>query len=227
MFFRKSVIAGAAALSLAWSAASASTIAYEVQAGTAGNQDYSGVLGMLFDVNSPISVLSLGVFDDLGPGITAGTTLVVELWSRSGTVGQSILADFEFTNVSAGTLIGGSRFKDLDSPLTLAAGEYAIVSYGYNGNDMNGNKGSNPSGTWSTNDGGGLLEFIGSSNSGGQFGGVPGSTIGNTQDGGPEDRYAAGTFAFTAVPLPAALPMFAAGLGILGYLGRRKKAAAS
>lgn len=120
-------------------------------------------------------------------------------------------------------MIGSSRFKDLSTALLLGPGQYTIVGYGYNSNDQNGNKGF--SGSWFTNDGGGLLSFVG----GGRFqNGGQGTSIGSVGDGGPEDRYAAGTFEFeaiTPVPLPAAFPLFAGALGLLGFMGRRRKKA--
>jgi hypothetical protein len=203
---------------LAGSAATAATVAYEVVANTAGNQSYTGRLGMDFTVNSDINVLSLGAFDDNGDGISG--TLITEIWSRSGNSAVAQLATLAFSNADQGTLVGGSRFKDLSTTLLLTAGDYTVVSYGYNGSDQNGNNGGNPAFPWSTNDGGGALSFTG----GGRFGG---GSIGTTVDGGTADRYAAGTFSFEnvpTVPLPAGLPLLLAGLGGLGIASRRNKA---
>lgn len=213
-------ILGAMALCLTAGGAGAATVAYDVPV-TAGNQAYPGVMGMFFDVNSAVNVLSLGVFDDLANGISAGTTLTVELWSRAGTSGTAILASDSFTSASQGTLLNGSRFKALMAPLLLAAGQYAIVSYGYNGSDPNGNGYGGPV-SWTTNTGGGLLSFVGS----GAFAGTPGASIGDITDSGPYNRYAAGTFAFAAVPLPSAALMLVSGVGGLAALRRRKARAA-
>ncbi|NMD21572.1 MAG: hypothetical protein GYA76_15190 [Verrucomicrobia bacterium] len=43
-------------------------------AGTEGNQDFSGALGMDFDVDNPILVTRLGVFDDLSDGMSLSTS---------------------------------------------------------------------------------------------------------------------------------------------------------
>ncbi len=79
MKFRTIIATTAIAVCLAGAtSAQAATIAYEVQSGTAGNQSFPGVLGMDFEVNSAINVLSLGAFDDTRNGvngISAGTTL--------------------------------------------------------------------------------------------------------------------------------------------------------
>ena len=43
-----------------------------------GNQDYVGSLGMDFDVNKPIQITDIGVFEPNQDGITSGTILTVE-----------------------------------------------------------------------------------------------------------------------------------------------------
>lgn len=216
---RKLGFAALALCTIAAMPAKAATIAYVVPTDTVGSQAYTGVLGMDFVVNSAIDVISLGAFDDYNSGRYGirGTTLVTELWSRNGNSSGTKLATQTFSQGSEGALIGSSRFKDLSDILKLAVGEYSIVSYGYDGNNKNGNIPI----SWSTNDGGGVLSFIG----GGRYGGPLGSTIGNTLDGGPENRYAAGTFAYnvSVVPLPAALPLYGAGLAVMGFVGWRRK----
>ncbi|WP_420863730.1 VPLPA-CTERM sorting domain-containing protein [Algirhabdus cladophorae] len=216
---RSFAIAAATALCLSTPAAAA-TVAYQVDANTTGNQSYTGVLGMDFVVNQSIDVLSLGAFDADGDGLNRSTTLVTELWSRDGNQSGQILASTSFTSADAGTLVGGSLFKTI-AALTLGAGQYSIVSYGYNSVDQNGNKGVS-AGTWTTNDAGGALSFVGGS----RFGGTLGGTIGDTLDSGPDDRYAAGTFSYeiSAVPVPAALPLMLIGLGAFGLAKRRKTA---
>jgi len=216
---RSFAIAAATAVCLS-SPAAAATVAYQVDANTSGNQAYTSVLGMDFVVNQAVDVLSLGAFDADSDGLARSTTLVTELWSRDGNQSGQVLASVSFTSASMGTLMGGSIFKDI-AALTLGAGEYSIVSYGYNSQDKNGNKGIS-GGTWSTNDAGGALSFVG----GGRFGGSVGGTIGNVVDRGPDDRYAAGTFTYeiSAVPVPAALPLMLGGLGAFGIAKRRKKA---
>ncbi|WP_227873675.1 PEP-CTERM sorting domain-containing protein [Aphanothece sacrum] len=191
--------------------------AYQVPSGQAGNQDFGGILGMDFDVNNSIKVSELGAFDDLGNGIVG--TLTTELWSRSGDTGIAKLATLTFSNSDPGSLEGGSRFKTLLSPLVLDPGSYTIVSYGYSGNDLNGNS-YDPT-PWTTNDGGGLISFVGSS----RYGGTLGSSIGDTVDILPANRYATGTFKYQAVPEPEPLAMLGAGTAIaLGANFKRKLA---
>ena len=89
-------------------------------------------------------------------------------------------------------LTGSYRVKSV-APVTLEPGTYTIVGWGYGAGDRNGNDGGQ--GNWPTtiDDGGGLIEFVGSS----RFGdaGAPG-TFPNTPDGGPAVRYGAGTFSY-------------------------------
>ena len=48
-------------------------------------------------------------------------------------------------------------------------------------------------------------------------------TVGNNFGESAPGGFGVGTFAITATPLPAALPMFAGGLGLVGMMARRKK----
>ena len=206
--------------------APAAFIAYEVPLGTAGNQAFGGILGMDFTVNSSLAVTHLGVFDDGSDGLNLDIT--AELWARNdgGTPNDpfddssgSLLASHLFSG-NAEALIGGSRFFQLSSALSLDPGAYTIVAYGYGTAERNGNArapgggGDNP--VWTTNDGGGALSFVGCS----RFGGLPGTSIGDGVDTvngcGPANRYAAGTFMAavpsTAVPEPGTLVLLCIGL---------------
>lgn len=172
-------------------------IAYFVSGATLGNQAYGSGLGMDFDVGEdPVSISALGVFDDSSDGVGEGVTLTVSLWERDpldetlslGQIGPAV----EFTSASSGRLIGGSRFIDLETPIQLPAGfQGTIMAYGFTeGTDRNGNA----NGFGAVNDGGGLISFVGTSRFG--LGGV--GTYADTLDGGPENRYGAGTFIYSA-----------------------------
>ncbi len=176
-----------------------SYIAYQVQAGTIGGQDAGLGLGMDFDVLSPVLVTHLGVFDSSANGINSASTLTTQLYRRSGNTG-TLLATLPFTSADPGSLVEGSRFKILSSPVVLSNGSYCIVSYGHSTGNPNGNIDRQPK-TWNTDDGGGRLAFVGTSRFG-SAGGVPG-IFPATPDGGPMDRYAAATFEYrrlTATP---------------------------
>ncbi len=173
-------------------------VAYQVAEGTSGTQDYGGSLGMDFVVLQPVLVTQLGVFDDGGDGLRA--TLTAQLWRRDdrGTPGAfaddrgaASLARLTFTPTAPGVRVGGSRFKMLDPPLVLSPGSYTIVAYGYNSAERNGNTGTGSGAeALTTESGGGVITFLGQS----RYGAA--GTFPTTVDGGPEDRYAAGTFMF-------------------------------
>jgi hypothetical protein len=100
-----------------------------------------------------------------------------------------------FTAANPGALVESSRFKPLPLPLALKPGSYSIVAYGFNSQNRNGNLGTGDAHLWTTDNGGGLLAFVGS----GRYNGAVG-TLPPTPDGGPADRYAAGTFEFLPAP---------------------------
>jgi hypothetical protein len=175
----------------------ADTIAYNVPAGTAGNQNFTGSLGMDFDIVSDIVVTHLGVFDDGTDGLQA--PLQARLYQRddANPCNTKLLATIDFPLDDQGTDMGdGSLYKKLANPITLSAGfTCCIVASGYGPLEQNGNLGVVNAGTWDTDDGGGLINFVGK----GRFGDpnhpeqYPMSV-----DGGPPNRYAAGTFVYHA-----------------------------
>ncbi len=183
-----------------------------VDPGMVGNQDFGGPLGMDFTVSSPIVISSLGVFDDLGNGISG--SLAAEIWTNSGT--PALLASADFTNASPGTLDdGSSRFKTITS-LVLNPGNYTIVGRGFSLADQNGNVGANPAAASYIDDSGGAIQFVGSS----RFGNV-GDGFPAFPDGGPANRYYAGTFIYDLIPEPAT-GAFLAGVTVV-LLGARRR----
>ena len=146
-------------------------------------------------LGEPIVVDQLGVFDSGSDGLA--TTLTAHIYDRNDTAAP--LATLTFTPGDPGTLVDGSRFKDLIDPLNLPAGfEGTIVAEGYNGAEPNGNAGAGVP-VWSS-DTYNLLEFVG----GGRFGTA--GLFPGTADGGPANRYAAGTFRFSTEAATAAVP---------------------
>jgi hypothetical protein len=172
------------------------TTAYIVPGGTSGNQDWTGALGMDFEVNSPITINQLGVFDDDGDGLASSKS--VRLYDRNNTATPVVSVTIP---AAGGTLIDSSRFVAIP-PVFLPAGfEGSIVADGFDATDMNGNSGGadtvaqDPGAAfpWFTDDGGGLITFTGGARRNVAPGGYP-----TDVDGGPVNRYAAGTFEFSA-----------------------------
>jgi hypothetical protein len=172
------------------------TIAYRVPAFTAGNQVFGGALGMDFDVDADIRVTRLGVFDDLSDGLNV--PLGARIYNRDDMLE---LASVEFLPEDPGVLIDGSRFKSLAAPLDLPAGFRGVIAAsGYSGSERNGNQGVGPVAGLTTDDGGCRVSYIGA----GRFGDAPGA-FPATVDGGPANRYAAGTFEFEALGPPVGM----------------------
>lgn len=181
-------------------------IAYSVPAGTAGNQDFGGVLGMDFDVINPVTITRLGVFDDQSDGLNLPIT--ARLWDRAT---LSELASVEFTPEEPGELVGGSRFKMLPTPLPLEVGFQGTISAeGYGAEERLRNRLTDAANiVWTTQDGNGSLQFVGSS----RYGLTPGFYPDGV-DEGPAARYAAGTFEFeTSPPLLPGKPIVLARSG--------------
>ena len=164
-------------------------IAYANNAGNVGSQNYGGSLGLDFFVSQIISVTKLGVFDSGSDGLNR--TITAQMWRRSGNGGTK-LAELVFTPADAGVLVVGDRFKPLPTPLSLTPGDYTIVAFGYGSGEPNGNQGGPTSSAKSTDDGGEAITFVG----GGRFGAA--GQFPGTIDGGPANRYSAGTFEFAA-----------------------------
>lgn len=173
-------LAASATLAFAGSALAAEYTAYNVVAAQAGNQEYGGSLGHDFDVANGINVYALGVFDDNSDGLKRN--LQASIYDRDT---QKLIARIAFP-IGSGKLIGGSRFIDLPCPLSLPGGFHGvIVAEGYGAGERNGN-----GGPWTADDGNGAIKFLG----GGRFGAF--DAFPTNVDGGPTNRYAAGTFVF-------------------------------
>jgi hypothetical protein len=177
--------------------AHAGTIALDNPVGT-GNQVFGGSVGMDFETGlEPLQVTHLGVFDSDQDGFATART--VAIYDRTNTA-----APFATLTIPAGTtstLINGSRFVPVASSVTLPAGFKGSIVVNDVSTDSIRNNGVSPGPLSTINMGGGLLNFVG----GGRFGGVAGFPA--TADGGPANRYQAGTFQYQAA---SANPKFVA-----------------
>lgn len=205
----------------------AQVVAYNVTAGTVGNQNVGGqAMGLDFDVNAPIVVSRLGVFDSGSNGL--GRFLTAQMYNRDTQAPVTPLMTFAAgSGAASGTLIGGSRFLDINA-LTLLAGFHGtIVASHYDAVELIFNSFGGPNTTATTNTGGGLISFVGGGRTGQQ---VP-DIFPLAVDGGPANRYDAGTFVFAAVPEPSGLALVGmAATGVLalrrGRFGRRDASSA-
>ncbi len=198
-------------------------IAYDNGA-VAPNQAFNGALGLDFDVNSAIQITSLGVFNS---GVLAnldgvtGAGVQVGIYDRAtGTLVGSLLS---LNSSSAVTQVNGNAFQAI-TPIILAAGfQGSVVAF----NVLNYNSFGAPNPTSTENSNGGLISFVG----GGRYG--FGNVFPTIIDGGPNNRYDAGTFQFdaylspTAAPEPSTLASVALAVpaGLFAMLRRRRVAA--
>lgn len=184
-------------------------IAYQVRAGTLGNQPYPGKVGHDFVVHRPIAVTRLGVFDSASDGLSS--TLTCELWRRdtSGTPtefgddsGAALLATVVFDPGQEAALVGGHRMQPLKKgELILQPGSYSVVAFGFGTPDPNGND-------WEAgwyraekrrDDGEQAIEFVGSSRFGAAESEFDANDFPISIDTVFADRYLAGTFEFRLV----------------------------
>ena len=180
-----------------------------------GNQAWSGV-GVRFDVNAPITITSLGIYDSGLDGILASpeSPLSAYLMTSSGTT----LASATFDSGSQGTLDVASRyrFKSI-APLVLGTGEYVLAGYGWTNADPEHN--CNISGTCDTfNTFGGRLTYLGS-----PFGSSvdPGGVLPTNECCGNLNFFSAANIE-AAVPEPSTWAMMLIGFAGVGYLAFRK-----
>ncbi|MDC8004567.1 HYR domain-containing protein [Aureisphaera galaxeae] len=152
-----------------------------------GNQAWTGELGLKFDVLTPIFIDELGAFDHLSDGIngTQSGGIRVAIFDRNT---QSIVPGLDIIiSGSADPLVNNHRMRSI-TPVELPAGQYMVVAKGFQAGQLNGNN----TGNGTTDDGGGLISFVGTPNYG------PGTPAGfsypNLVDAGPANRYLAGTF---------------------------------
>ena len=173
---------------------------YDTAPGLSGNQSWTGTLGLNFSVAGSVSVGSLGVFDSNGDGLSG--TLYSTIFDM---MGNAVTPTVSFSG-TAGS--GNPYLYQSIGPVTLAAGNYQLASWGYSGADQNYNN-YGAGGPITFNSVGGSLTALGTSYSGSAGGLATIADIGAT-------RYGAGQlYRFDGHAAAAATP---AGSGRSGRL---------
>ena len=212
MISRLLIAAGAVALLAA--PASAEIVYQDSPTGTL--QGWGGSLGMDFQVNNSILVTALGVFDN---GVTAnlngvagqGVQVGIFNVATQGLVSPSVT--FLQANAGSYTSSGADVFQSVTG-FTLTPGEYSIVTVG----DVNANTGGAPNASQVLNNLGGAITF----NGGSRFDYSSAFALPQLIDGGPANRYQAGTF-IASVPEPSTWAMMIVGFLGLGFAALRRQ----
>jgi hypothetical protein len=199
-------------------AAHASTIAY-LDPATPGSQQWAGNLALLFHVNLPITITSLGVFNASGTGIVVGTVLV-NIWNTGTNTPVTPTASFHGNFTPAGA--GFDVFQAI-TPITLTVGNYEVDTVGWSANDPNGNRQLGSSGPI-LNDGGGLITFTGAAFDFSPTLDGPTSCQGCLAPQAQFNNFDAGTFVFQASAAPEPGAFVAAGLGLIALSIRARRA---
>ena len=175
-----------------------------------GNQGWNGALGMDFDVIEPIRVTELGAFDSGQNGLSKD--IEVGVFDRDT---ETLVAGLDATITSSNSLDGQSRYADIADVL-LPIGSYAIVAQGYGSSEKNGNAGSGGTGP-TIDEGGGRIEFVGQA----RYSRTKSLVYPTTSDGGPANRYDAGTFKYE-IPEPGMLALLGTAFPVLCLQRRRR-----
>jgi hypothetical protein len=203
-----------------WGAASIATPSlaadqvYSTPTALAGNQAWTGTLGLDFTVNSAVTISSLGVFDDDGDGLLSNLSVAIYDSVSKTIVGPTVM----FAANTDGT--GQAYLFQSVTPFSLAPGSYQLASWGYNGVDRNFNTHSPaPGGPIVFNSLNGALTAVGVGYSNEGTGGA----YGNIAAAGPT-RFGAGSM-IAAAPEPGTWALMLLGFGGIGYSLRRRAAA--
>jgi hypothetical protein len=172
------------------SGAFAGNIPYSDPAGQ-GTQGWTGNLALTFNVNSPITITQMGVFNAAGNGTITGVIDVAIFNTNTGVMVPGTLAVFQGVYATGG--LGYDVFQHI-TPVTLGPGSYAVDAVGFSAADMNGNKYWGSTGPQLDNLGG-HLTFTGAAYDESTMLDNPTGCGGCVLGAGQESQFDAGTFA--------------------------------
>lgn len=219
------------AISAGWAISINPAIDYKV---VTGNQSWTGALGMAFQVNTPIVINGLGVFDSGGNGLSREiyveirqlTSLPTGNVSSPVNLAGSAVASATFLATGTYPLIGGARWQQI-AETVLGVGNWMIIARGYGDGEPNYNAGggSNSNHVNALNTFGGTITWGIGPYLGNAYGaGVLPDTWDFWIGGGPVIRYGAGTF--SVVPEPSTYALMGT-VGLALYLVRRRRSKAN
>jgi len=194
----------------------ADTLAYTDPANQ-GTQAWPGNLGLNFNVQSPITVTSLGVFNASGSGTITGS-IQVAIFNTVTNTEVTPAVTFHGGYTLAG--LGFDVFQAI-TPVVLGVGSYEVDAVGFSGNDLNGNLNTGSS-SGPLLDGGGALTFTGASWDSNTVLDDPSTCSTCKPLPQQSSQFDAGTFTFNAVPEPGSFLLFGTGLLGLGTVLRKK-----
>jgi len=192
-------------------------------------QGWTGSLGMDFDVSSAITIQYMGVYNAFALTDTElASPLEVAIFNRD--TGQIVAA----TDVKFQADTPYLRFLPVDvydlfqavTPVTLGAGDYSVVAFGFNDSQPNGNQGYccspyNYPDAIGAAEGMSSITYVGT----GRYDNSSILDFPTTIDGGPPNRYDAGTFATPEPGFYSISAVFALALTGLSAAVRRRKSA--
>lgn len=209
--------------------------------GEGERQDFPGSLGLFFTTNAPLTISSLGYWDDNLDGVDETLSVAIFNVSSGTIVSQGGNAAFLEFNGTSGALYGPTianqvnppgqglsgrtgqfRLDNLNAPIVLGAGSYALVAWGYNffNRAINAPEGGT---AVNVNSFGGILSFDDS-----RYSSQTGVMPTNLDSSAPQ--YLMATFSpdVVAVPEPGTYALAAGSAGLLAswWLRRRSRGVA-
>ena len=188
-----------------------------------GTQAWGGNLALTFNVNSPVSVDALGVFNASGSGTITGP-ISVAIYDIGTSSWVTPTVTFSGNYATAG--LGYDVFQAI-TPVTLREGSYEVDAFGFSAADLNGNLNTGSSSGPLLNNLGGALTFTGAAWDY-DMTGLDAPTSCATCQNGPSPQnvqFDAGTFEVapaTVTPEPSSWLLLGTGLFSLAGMVRRK-----